>query len=150
MTICIVDTSVLVELLNVPNMSSRHHEIKELLKQKITENEKLFLPMATILETGNHIAQNGDGTLRRKTAERFKEQIQKALDGESPFTPIQFPARKELTKWLERYPDSVAAGSGLGDISIICDWENMCRIHPGHRIYIWSLDHHLSSYDRIV
>jgi hypothetical protein len=46
--------------------------------------------VATILETGNHIAQNGDGNQRRICAEKFVDQVTQALEGKSPFTPINF------------------------------------------------------------
>ena len=71
MSICLLDTSVFVEFLNVPNMNAQHAAIHNELKQKIQDGESLFLPMATILETGNHIAQNGDGKQRRKVAAVF-------------------------------------------------------------------------------
>ena len=96
MSICLLDTSVFVELLNVPNMNAHHAVICAELKQKIEDKESLFLPMATILETGNHIAQNGDGTQRRKCADYFVNQIQHALDGVSPFTPLVFPTQEVL------------------------------------------------------
>ena len=56
--ICLIDTSIFLEVLNVPQKANQHKFIMELLKEKINEGETLFLPMATILETGNHIAQN--------------------------------------------------------------------------------------------
>ncbi len=148
MSICLLDTSVFVEFLNVPNMNAQHAAIHNELKQKIQDGEFLFLPMATILETGNHIAQNGDGKQRRKVADFFVEQVQLALDGESPFTPIAFPTQDAMREWLAAFPDVAMRGQGLGDLSIVHDWERMCAQHPGHRVYIWSLDHHLASHDR--
>jgi hypothetical protein len=38
-----------------------------------------LLPMATIIETGNHIAHNGNGDVRRQTAERFVKEVKAAL-----------------------------------------------------------------------
>lgn len=81
MSICLLDTSVFVEILNVPHMVKQRNTTLAELGQKIQNGESLFLPMATIFETGNHIAQNGDGTQRRKCAEDFVEQVQQALDG---------------------------------------------------------------------
>ena len=91
MSICLLDTSVFVEFLNVPNMNTQHAGICDELKQKFRDGEFLFLPLATILETGNHIAQNGNGTPRRKIAVLFVEQVQLALEGKSPFTSIATP-----------------------------------------------------------
>ena len=105
MSICLLDTSVFVGFLNVPNMNTQHAEICDELKQKIRDGEFLFLPLATILETGNHIAQNGNGTQRRKIAVFFVEQVQLALEGKSPFTPIVTPKQEAMQQWLTEFPD---------------------------------------------
>ncbi len=146
--ICIIDTTIFLEILNVPNKSSYHRRTIGELKTKLSSGEFLFLPMATIIETGNHIAQNGDGTRRRSAAELFVAQIKDALDGNSPFTPIDFLSSEKLKKWLCEYPDSAMRGTGIGDLSIIKDWERQCDLHKAMRVYIWSLDNHLSAFDR--
>jgi hypothetical protein len=104
--------------------------------------------MATIFETGNHIGQNGDGNLRRKCAKAFVDQVSQALEGASPFKPIHFLAPDDLKRWLSEFPDHASTGSGLGDLSIIHDWQKLCNQNPGRRVYIWSLDGHLNGYDR--
>lgn len=147
MSICLLDTSVFVEILRVPGMDEHHIDISDKLKWKINNEESLFLPMATILETGNHIAQNGDGTQRRAVALQFVKQVDLALNGNSPFTPIAFPKQEDMQQWLNKFPDSAARKQGFGDLSIIHDWERMCKQHPARRVYIWSLDQHLASYD---
>lgn len=146
--VCLVDTSVLVELLNVPNKASRHAEILAELRQRVTARESLFLPMATILETGNHIGQNGDGGARRACAQRFVQQVGAALEGHSPFKPIHFLQAEALRAWLNEFPDHAARGSGLGDLSIVYDWQRLCHQNRARRVYIWSLDTHLAAYDR--
>lgn len=148
MSICLLDTSVFVEILNVPKKNTHNVAICAELEQKILNGESLFLPTATILETGNHIAQNGDGTQRRKCADVFVKQVQDALDGQSPFTPIVFSMQEVLRKWLVEFPDFAMRGQGLGDMSIIHDWKRMCVQYSAHRVYIWSLDHHLASHDK--
>ena len=146
MSICIVDTSVFVEILNVPGKASQSKAILQELRNKIKSDVTLFLPMATILETGNHIAQNGDGNQRRKCAQRFVAKVQDAVDGKSPFTPLRFPEREMLQTWLGSFPDNAMRELGLGDCSIIADWEFLCRVNPTREVYIWSLDKHLSAY----
>jgi len=146
--LCLLDTSVFVEILNIPSMSNKHDEILSCLEQKIIETEDIFLPMATILETGNHISKNGDGNLRRKCAGLFVDHVKKALNGETPFKPISFLNTEELIQWLTDFPDVAMQGLGLGDLSIIHDWRRLCRQNPSRRVYIWSLDQHLSSYDQ--
>lgn len=146
--VCLIDTSIFAEILDVPAMAHKRDEILEALHQKILAKESLFLPMATILEIGNHIAQNGDGAQRRRCAERFVEQVQKALDGTIPFTPLNFPTRDDMQRWLAGFPDSAMRESGIGDLSIIHDWERQCELHHARRVYIWSLDEHLYAHDR--
>jgi hypothetical protein len=147
--VCLIDTSVFVEILNVPQKATQHKQIFQALKEKIEAKESLFLPMATILETGNHIAQNGDGNQRRQGAEKFVREVQKALKGESPFQPIRFLQSEDLQLWLMEFPDSAMRGSGLGDLSIIHDWQKLCQQNQGRRVYIWSLDKHLQNCDRL-
>lgn len=146
--ICLIDTSIFVEILDVPGKASQHNQVLHALEEKITASESLFLPMATIIETGNHIAQNGDGNQRRSCAQRFVEQVKLALAGTSPFQPISFLTQDALSQWLAEFPDSAMGGSGLGDLSIIHDYHRLYALNAGRRVYIWSLDKHLSAYDR--
>jgi hypothetical protein len=85
--ICLIDTSIFLEILDVPRKATRHEHVILELQRKMEDGETLFLPMATILETGNHIAQNGDGKQRRACALNFVSQVQDALNGKSPFKP---------------------------------------------------------------
>ena len=143
--ICLIDTSILVEILNVPRKAVLYEKVWSELETKIRNKETLFLPMATILETGNHIAQNGNGNQRRTCAQKFVSQVQKALNGESPFRPISFLTDKQLQHWLNEFPESAMRGSGLGDLAIVHDFYRTCEQNPRRRVYIWSLDEHLSS-----
>lgn len=146
--VCLVDTSIFIEILNVPNKATRHTEVLAELERKLDNTEFLFLPMATVLETGNHIAQNGDGNQRRKCAGQFVAQVQLAIDGRSPFTPINFLEADAMRRWLAEFPDWAMRGQGLGDLSIVHDFQRLCEQNHGRRVYIWSLDQHLSGYDK--
>lgn len=134
--ICLIDTSIFVEVLNVPVKATQHSETIQALREKIETNESLFLPMATILETGNHIAQNGDGNQRRQCAAYFVRQVQKALAGQSPFQPISFLKSEELQQWLAEFPDAAMRNNSFGDLSIVYDWKRLCRQNMGRRVYI--------------
>ena len=129
-------------------MDAHSKEIVRELTIKITKGESLFLPLATILETGNHIAQNGDGNMRRIVAKKFVNQVQLALDGKSPFTPISLQNTMNIGKWLADFPDYAMRGQGLGDLSIINDYKEMHALYPMRLVYIWSLDRHLSAYSK--
>lgn len=146
-TICLVDTSIFLELLNVPNKANQHVDITAQLAAKIEDKESLFLPMATVMETGNHIGQIADGNYRRQRAESFVKQVQLAIDGSCPFKPINFLEANDMRMWLAEFPNWVNQRRGLGDLSIKHDWDRLCEQNQARRVYVWSLDGHLSSFD---
>jgi len=147
MTICIIDTSIFCNILKVPGKSQDYSSVMGLMKEKIQRDESLLLPMTSIIETGNHIAQNGDGRQRRSCAEKFIKQLQGAIAGEAPWTPMKSFEIEKFLCWLGEFPDSAMKGVGFGDLSIIKDWEELQRIHSGQRVYIWTLDNDLKGYD---
>ncbi|WOD37333.1 hypothetical protein [Nodosilinea sp. E11] len=110
--------------------------------------------MATILETGNHIAQNGDGNLRRETAQRFVLAIKGAFSGAAPWRPVVFPVTDEILSWIDTFPDYAGRnkapdkpeGTSFGDLTIIQEFEKACARFPMSEVFIWSLDSDLQSY----
>lgn len=147
-SICILDTSVFCNILNVPNKAQRYAETKQQLAHYIKRRYTLLLPLATIYETGNHIAQNGDGRVRRARAQTFVEQVQAAFAGDAPWTPTPFDTPEEFAHWLSSFPDYAMLGSGIGDLSIIKVFDRQCALHPQRHVFIWSYDAHLSGYNR--
>lgn len=89
--VLIFDTSILCLWLNVPGMDTCDSDYDpwnmDRVQQKIAEeqdNKSTFiLPLATIIETGNHIAQASRS--RKEGAEALADLIKKAADGESPW-----------------------------------------------------------------
>lgn len=148
MSICIVDTSVFCNILEVPNLCQDRDRVFNRLEGLIEDGATLLLPLATIYETGNHIAQNGDGRERRNAAERFAEQVNLALQGENPFTPTDINEEDELRQWLAQFPDYAGHEVGFGDMSIIEAFRDQCDRHPSRRVFIWAIDSDLSGYDR--
>ncbi|MBF0373520.1 MAG: hypothetical protein HQL39_08885 [Alphaproteobacteria bacterium] len=108
----------------------------------------LLLPMAAIIEAGNHIAQLADGGQRRRYAALFAEAVRAALKGDAPWRAMQVPGTEAIEQWLDEFPDCAMRGLGMGDLSIVKDWQAACARHPFHRVRIWSLDHGLVGYDR--
>lgn len=154
-SVCLIDTSVFLNLLNVPN---RNQEREQVIQDytDYADNECTFiLPMATILETGNHIAQNGDGGTRRETAQRFCDAVIGAFNGDAPYKPIEFPSTHEIATWLGEFPNEagknksatkLGEGTSLGDLSIIKDFEKCRAKFSMSEIFIWSLDDDLKQY----
>lgn len=147
MSICIIDTSIFCNILKVPGKSQEHSPVIHLMKEKIQGGESLLLPMTSIIETGNHIAQNGDGRQKRTCAEKFIKQLQGAIAGKAPWVPMKPFEIEKFLHWLGEFPDYAMKGVGFGDLSIIKDWEELQRIHSGRRVYIWTLDNDLKGYD---
>ena len=108
--ICLVDTSIFVQIVNVPSMSN-------------------------------------DGRLRRACAAEFVKQVELAIDNKSPFTALNFLEAKDMRRWLAEFPDWAMRGSGLGDLTIVHDWERIRDQNQARRVYVWSLDEHLAAYD---
>ena len=146
--ICIIDTSVFCNILNVPRRNQRHGEAVAELDVMIRDGYTLLLPLATIYETGNHIAQNGDGGARRRAAEVFVRQVLAAFTGDAPWTPTLVPAPDDFISWLGEFPDQATRGVGLGDLSIIKTWERQCALNHARRVFIWSYDADLRGYDQ--
>ena len=102
--------------------------------------------MATILETGNHIAQLSDGGHRRKIAERFVKAICDAIDGTAPWQAAEFPRLEEVRAWLHDFPDTSMRKIGFGDLSIIKEYEAARTRFPTREVFIWSTDNDLQGY----
>lgn len=148
MTICLVDTSIFCNVIEVPGRCQHTAEIIDGLKQRIEDEFSLLLPLAAIVETGNHIAHVTDGRRRRDAAGRFVRQVSLAFRGEAPWVVTPIPDAMDWLDWLEGFPDHAMRGIGMGDLTIIREYERQCRLNPARRVLIWSLDGDLSGYDR--
>jgi len=148
-SIVLVDTSVLLNVLDVPGRNQQRESVLDELGAFIEAEDLLFIPMAAIIETGNHIAHmDGDGRLRRQAAERFVEVIGNALKDKAPWKPINFPSSMHLLDWLGEFPDSAMRKVGMGDLSIKKEWEQLCHQWPMSRVRVWSVDVDLHGLDR--
>lgn len=127
--VLIFDTSVLCVWLRVPGKETCGPEDNRLnydvVNAKIEEEKKqgttFVLPIASIIETGNHIAHStGD---RHVVGHAFADIISATADQISPwaaFTEQSELWKKENLKVLaERWKESVISGQSLGDASIV-------------------------------
>ncbi len=144
--ICLIDTSVFVTILNVPKLNRDRDEILNTFEKHKNRKCKFMLPIATILETGNHIAQNGDGRQRRDVANLFIQEVRDTFDGKAPYTISECPLTNDFARWLSEFPELAMREIGFGDLTIIKEFERFCAISPAKEIFIWSLDNHLTSY----
>lgn len=127
-SVVVIDTSILCVWLKVPrrltcgpdgdrwdfdraNLEIRRH---------ITAGSALILPLTTIIETGNHIAQApGD---RYPFAKDLAEIMHKAADAESPWAAFSEQADRwapeNLKKLSEEWPPLAAQKLSIGDATI--------------------------------
>ena len=147
--VVIVDTSILLNLLDVPGRDQDRDTVFMRFAELLNAGANLLLPVAAIFEAGNHVARLPDGRQRRRQAENFGDHVRQALEGRAPWTLTPLPGTSELTGWLDDFPQSAMRGIGMGDLSIVKAWESACARHPLHRVSIWSLDRHLTGYDRV-
>ena len=153
-SICLIDTSIFLEILNVPNYNQHRASVIEEFQTYTQSDCTFLLPMATILETGNHIAQNGDGRMRRETALRFVKAVKEAFTGEAPYRTTTFPNTAEIMLWIDQFPALAGKnkapdkqeGTSFGDLSIIEEFHKLCKRFPMSEVFIWSLDRDLQSY----
>ncbi len=145
-----VDTSVFVELLNIPGMNDAHEEFT-LEYHMLTQDEDMFvLPVATLIETGNHIAHIPDGGKRWEIANKFSDIVGKALLAEGNWSVIPQISTEILENILNSFPTQATGATGFGDVSIIEQFEDYWKNkQPIGEMRIWSRDHHLQSYIHI-
>ncbi|AYF88156.1 hypothetical protein D6Z43_13725 [Pseudomonas sp. DY-1] len=155
--ICLIDTSIFLNILNVPGRNNEVAQVTQSYQEYVELGCTFILPMATILETGNHIAQNGNGAVRLCTAKRFCEAVAGAFSGEAPWRPSEFPNSSEVTSWINEFPplagqnkspSKTTEGTSFGDLSIIKEYEKCLRKFSMSEVFIWSLDSDLCNYHR--
>jgi hypothetical protein len=149
LTICIVDTSVFCNTLDLPGFNQNKDDALTTLGDYLQRAYTLLLPLAAVYETGNHIAHVADGRERRVAADRFRDEVKKAINGEAPWTPTPLPDTQALAGWLADFPDWAMREIGLADLSIVKEYERQCVLHRMRRVFVWSYDRHLQGYDRV-
>ena len=145
----LIDTSILCEMLMIPGKcdSAFSKKVCGEFVRLAKKDVRFILPLATVVETGNHIAQNGDGNIRRKKARELVDFVNQSLKHESPFLPPPFWQEEDLRAWMARFPDAAMREIGLGDVSIQRDLERakeLLHLPTDVSIEIWSKDSHLS------
>jgi hypothetical protein len=148
MTIVVVDTSVLLNILDVPGRNQDRTNIKrELRKLVVDKGTELFLPLVTVVEAGNHIAQLSDGNQRRHAGQRLVDLVEQAMAGKAGWVLVPFPEADDLRELTVGLVGRLEEGISFADASIIAIWEQQKTRWAKRRVYIWSLDHQLQAYD---
>ena len=147
-TVYFIDTSVLLNILAVPDFDQDRKTVIQEMKDKEKLGDNFILPIATINETGNHIAHIGDGRVRRNRAQKLSAMIDSVLHNESPWTYNKSEiSDEELLKIANRFPDYAEQQEmGLGDLSILSEYTKYKKKNKKFlNVKLWSLDKHLNS-----
>jgi hypothetical protein len=92
--VLIIDTSILCIWLDVPGMATCGPAVDKWDKQRVdqkrdeelTKKTTFVLPLASIIETGNHISQASHS--RKKRGEALADLMRKSADEESPWVAL--------------------------------------------------------------
>lgn len=153
--VLIIDTSILCVWLEVPGMDvcgpNNDKWTKDRVQQKIDEEMgqgALFvLPIATIIETGNHISKATHG--RKERAEALSDILRKSADGSSPWAAFSaqndFWEKDKLKKLATDWPNLAVQGLSLGDATIKDVAEYYAQMN--HSVEILTGDKGLKSYE---
>lgn len=153
--IVLLDTSVFLNVLDMPGFNQDKSHVLDEFERRVEQEDHFLLPMATIWETGNHVARLPDGRTRRAYAEKLVDVVCDAFKGEAPFRPTYFPESAVFLAWLKEFPEhaqrsksnsKTREGVSFADLSIIKECERTRALHPMSRVIIWSLDSDLAAW----
>jgi hypothetical protein len=146
-TFTFVDTSVLCELLEVPGKSSPAHAraLKEEADRRYQEGERFVIPITTVIETGNHIAQ-ADGN-RFEVAARLVRLLELAVAEQSPWRVLRTSLGPEFLTSLcagdstgQSLPALAAAKVGAGDVALLVERDQLRAASAAASVLVWTLD----------
>lgn len=154
--IIVIDTSILCVWLQLPGFTSAgaaenswdYDRIQHKIEQAIQEQATLVLPLATIIETGNHLSQcNGD---RYSLAQQFCEILRKSVDSEQPWAAYSAQntlwSDDQMRQLADTWPHQAAQQISIGDATIIGVAEYYSNAFPRRQVEIFTGDAGLRAY----
>lgn len=154
--VLILDTSILCTWLKVVGKETcgpdndrwDYERVRDKIDTEIASNSTLLvLPLAAIIETGNHIAQcSGD---RHSLANSFADFIKNAANADTPWAAFTHQSnlwsRDGLYDLADRWKGTAVSGQSLGDASIV----DVVKFYTdaGNEVEILTGDKGLKSYE---
>lgn len=127
--VLLIDTSILVVWLQVPGMGitgNKHLDYDAVHSKLAVEQEAgttFVLPMATIIETGNHITHISNWDDRRLAVNRFADLLIQVANNKKPWMLYYdgegFSSPDELVVLAENWRENGIYELSLGDASIL-------------------------------
>ncbi len=125
--VLVIDTSILCVWLQVPGKTTcgsgehqwNYSKVKTIIEDYIQQDATIVLPLASLIETGNHIAQ-ADGNMF-PIAQRLMEIVDKTLNAESPWAAFsgQPNLEQQLRLLISSWPEQAKQKLSFGDAMII-------------------------------
>lgn len=152
-----LDSSVLLNILDVPHKNGeRSVVVPKFLALAKSGTALMVIPMAAVIEVGNHIAQL-PGADRRDRATRLADILRQSLTGTPPWVVSGTTWDADFLEHLlqGRHPhrpgmvDLCSTGMGTGDGSILLELERYRQrsdVPSGLPVELWSLDTALDAY----
>jgi hypothetical protein len=153
--VLIIDTSVLCVWLAVPGKSTcgPDHDrwdklrVEQKIQQETMAKTTFVLPFATLIETGNHIAQSSHS--RKECAEALAELMQKSANQQTPWAAFSDQSllwsTEKLHTLADKWPTLAAQKISLGDATIKDVAEYYA--HMGTEVEILTGDQGLKAYE---
>lgn len=154
----LVDTSVFVEILRVPFMDARHEQAVEDLRSKSDRGVTLVLPVATVIETGNHVAQVKDHRARETCLTRYVGHLRLAGSGGAPWELHEPDWDDDFLSdlcdgaftgmdLLQHALTGDGKGMGAGDLSILLERNRyQARLSRVVEVGVWTYDGRMQQY----
>ncbi|GEC75365.1 hypothetical protein GCM10010213_19370 [Microbacterium maritypicum] len=141
-----IDTTVLCNLVPVPGRDQNADEVRREMKERLARGERFILPITSVVETGNFIAQVSDGQLRRQTAEKLAAILNLICEGKAPWVLHDVAWDRAFLKTLldgadtmSSYVEHAVNKVGAGDLCIITErfyFQERSSVRAG----IWTFD----------
>ena len=157
-SVLIIDTSILCVWLKIPGMDRcgkdedpwDFERVDREIKAHIDCKFTLVLPLASIIETGNHIAHAPHN--RRERASDLAEMMRKAADEKSPWAAFrdqhELWSPENLNKLADEWPDLAAQKLAIGDATIKQVAEFYSRM--GFEVKLLTGDEQLATYEPLA
>lgn len=157
--VLIIDTSILCVWLKIPGKETcgpdndrwNFDRVNNKIAEELKNNATFVLPLASIIETGNHIAQcRGD---KYEFVHEFVKLIKNTAEEQSPwaaFTQQNSLWNKDgLIALAERWSETAIGGQSIGDAAIV-DVARFYSEMPSTHVEILTGDSGLKAYEPIL
>lgn len=155
MAVVFIDTSVLCNLLRIPGKSQQQDKVREDLRNRTNARDTFVLPIAAVIETGNHIEQLSDGDDRRRCAQGLTDILRLVALETQPWVLVETEWNSELLKQFcdggegnstPAFIDVATEGAlGGGDLAILIERDRYARRVMAQAVEIWTYDQQLSA-----